>query len=247
MRFVLTGLLALSICAVTAVEGAEVRDLIAKLGKKDSDVRRAAAKELGELGSEAKEAVPALTKALRDRDVFVRRFAAEALGNIGPDAKEAVGKLTLATKDERKEVSLAAVEALGKMGTAAVPALQTTLKDSTRDPQVRGKAAAGLGKIGTGARSALKTLTEVLTGKIDNGSKVKGKKKKGKGPNDDDIRIEVALALGEVANAEDGAAVAALRSLAEGKQKNKALKKAAGDSYRKITGMEPKKKKKKQN
>src|SRR5207249_2064441 len=129
MRVVLTVMLALGICAVTAVEGAEVRDLIAKLSNKDSDVRRAAAKELSELGSEAKQAVPALTKALRDRDLFVRRFAAEALGKIGPDASDAIPKLALAMNDERKEVALAAVEALGKIGPSAIAALTSAVKD----------------------------------------------------------------------------------------------------------------------
>src|SRR5205807_6062275 len=125
MRFLLTGLLALGICTVTA-EAADVRDLVAKLGNTDSDVRRAAAKELGELGSEAKPAVPALIKALNDRDLFVRRFAAEALGNIGPDARLAIPKLVKATSDSRKEMALASVDALGKMGPEAVDALTTT-------------------------------------------------------------------------------------------------------------------------
>ncbi len=244
MRFLLTGLLALGICAVTAAEGAEVRDLVARLGNADSDVRRAAAKELGELGSEARSAVPALTKALNDRDLFVRRFAAEALGKIGPDAKSAIPALSKMTSDSRKEVALAAVEALGKMGPDAIDALITTVKGTGKDPAVRSRAAQSLGKMGPEARSAVKALTDVLTGKISSGPRVKGKGKK-KGPIDDDIRVEAAVALGEVAKAEDTAAVEALRSIAEGKQRNRQLKKAAGDSLRKITGMGPKKKKKK--
>ena len=60
-----------------------------------------------------------------------------------------------------------------------------------------------------------------------------------------DIRVEVATALGSVATAEDVAAIEALKAVSEGKQRNKALKKAAGDSLRKITGMGPAKKKKK--
>jgi HEAT repeat protein len=240
MRFVLTGALVLGVLGVASVQGAEVRDLIAKLNSKDSDQRREAARELGELGSGAKAAVPALTKALRDRDRFVRRYAAEALGNIGADAKDSIPKLVLAMNDE-KEVSLAAVAALGKMGKPAIDALTRAVKDTTKEPAVRAKAAQGLGKLGAEARGSVKTLTDVLTGK---GPKVKGKKK-GKMANDDDIRVDVAVALGDIASAEDTEAVAALRSIAEGKQRNRQLKKAAGDSLRKITGMGPKKKKKK--
>jgi HEAT repeat protein len=244
MRFLLTGLLAVALCAVTAAEGAEVRDLIAKLSNTDSDVRRAAAKELGELGGEARAAVPALTRALGDRDLFVRRFAAEALGKIGPDARDAIPKLGQATGDARKEVALAAVDALGKLGTPAIDTLTGAVKDSGKDPAVRARAIQQLGKMGPEARGAIKTLTEVLTGKVSAGPKVKGKGKK-KGPIDDDLRVEAAVALGEVAKAEDTGAVEALRSVAEGKQRNRQLRKAAGDSLRKITGMGPKKRKKK--
>ena len=45
-----------------------------------------AARGLGHMGPAAKEAVPALTAALKTRDVRVRTAAAKALGNIGPDA-----------------------------------------------------------------------------------------------------------------------------------------------------------------
>src|SRR4051812_31795678 len=101
MRYLLAGVLALGIVAVTTAEGAEVADLISKLGNKDSDIRRAAAKELSEMGSEAKSAVPALLKALKsDKDLFVRRFSAEAIGNIGSDSRDAITALALAMKDE---------------------------------------------------------------------------------------------------------------------------------------------------
>jgi HEAT repeat protein len=237
MRAALTGVLTLSIFFVAYAEGAEVRDLIAKLKDKDSDVRRAAAKELSELGEEAKPAVADLTRALRDKDLFVRRFSAEALGNIGEPAKSAIPALAASMNDERKEVAEAAADAIGKMGTAGIAALTSAVKDPTKDPNIRRKAAVGLGKIGLQARGAVPALTDVLSGKV--------KMRKGKGGNDDDIRIEVATALGSIAKADDKAAVEALKSVSEGKQRNKALAKAAGDALRQITGEGPKKKKKK--
>ena len=48
---------------------------------------------LGEIGPEAKSAVPALIKTLREGDVRLRGPAAEALGKIGPDAKTAIPAL----------------------------------------------------------------------------------------------------------------------------------------------------------
>jgi HEAT repeat protein len=229
MRFVLAGVLALGIFAVSTVEGAEVRDLVAKLSNKDSEVRRQAARELGEMGAEAKDAVGALRKAMRDPDLFVRRFSAEALGNIGVEAKAAVPELALALNDEKKEVALAAVESLGKLGPASIAALTSAIKDTNKDPLIRKKAALGLGKIGLQARSAVPALTDVLTGKIGGKTRRKNKDKE-----DNDIRVEVATALGAVAKPDDSAAIEALKAVSEGKQKNKALKKAAGDSLKQI-------------
>jgi len=50
----------------------------------DEDVREAAAFALGEIGPDAKAAVPVLSKALRDGDEGVREAAADALEKIQP-------------------------------------------------------------------------------------------------------------------------------------------------------------------
>jgi HEAT repeat protein len=242
MRSWLGGLLLLALLSLT-VHAADVNDLAGKLKSPDSDVRRAAAKELAGLGSAASPAVAALTAALGDRDRFVRRNAAEALGAIGTEAKSAVPRLALAVNDSTTEVQLAAVEALGAMGAVGAKGLTNAVKDPAKDQAVRVKAALALAKIGKEARSAVPTLAGLLTTKV--------KKGKGKGKtNDEDIRAEVATALGAIATAEDKSAIAALKSILEAKQKNKQLQKAAGDAYRQITGEEPpkaKKKKKKKN
>ncbi len=183
--------------------------------------------------------MPALTKSLSDRDLFVRRFSAEALGAIGPDSKSAVPGLAKALNDSRKEVQLAAADALGKIGPSSIQALSSAVKDPAKDGAVRQKAAQGLARIGMEARSSLPTLASVLKGKV---------KGKGKGKfNDDDVRVDVAVALGAIAGPEDSAAIEALRSVSEGKQRNKALKQAAGEALKKITGEEPPKKKKKKD
>src|SRR5262245_48146237 len=104
MRTIPTAFLALALGAgALADDGADVKALVTKLQSADSDVRRQAARDLGELGKDAKAAVPALTNALKDKDLFVRRYAAQALGEIGPDAKGAVSKLSLLMLDERRE------------------------------------------------------------------------------------------------------------------------------------------------
>ena len=237
MRIALTGALMMGIWFTTYIEGAEVRELIAKLKDKDSDIRRAAAKELAEVGPEAKSAVPDLIRALRDKDLFVRRYSAEALGNVGPEAKAAIPALSAALNDPKKEVAEAAIDALGKFGPESLAALTSALKDANKDPAVRRKAAIALGKIGLRARSAVPAMTDILNGKVKAA-------KKGKG-NDDDIRLEVASALGSVAKSDDTAAIKALETLSEAKRKGP-LKTAAGEALRKINGMEPAKKKKKE-
>ena len=237
MRIALTGALMMGIWFTTYIEGAEVRELIAKLKDKDSDTRRAAAKELAEVGPEAKPAVPDLIRALRDKDLFVRRYSAEALGNVGPEAKSAIPALSAALNDPKKEVAEAAIDALGKFGHDSLAALTSALKDANKDPSVRRKAAVALGKIGLRARSAVPAMTDILNGKVKAA-------KKGKG-NDDDIRLEVASALGSVAKSDDTAAIDALKTLSEAKRKSP-LKTAAGEAIRKINGMEPAKKKKKE-
>jgi HEAT repeat protein len=117
-----------------------------KLEDPDPQVRRQAARSLAAL--EAKEAVPGLTTALKDKDDGVRASAAEALWSIGPAAKEAIPALTAALKDKNVDVRLNAAGALGGIGPeakSAVPALNAALKDQNED--VRNAAAKALSHI----------------------------------------------------------------------------------------------------
>src|SRR5262249_46399239 len=106
----------------------EVTTLIKRLKDKDVDVRSGAAFALGELGEEAKEAVPALIQALQDADRNARFWSAEALGKIGAPAVPALAE---ALKDKNAGVRYGAAYALAKMGAeakAAVGALSDALK-----------------------------------------------------------------------------------------------------------------------
>ena len=106
----------------------ETKDLIKKLKSSDPDMRRAAAKELGELGPDAADAVPALAAALKDSDKFVRRFAAQSLAKMGDAAKPAREPLAAILKNpaEVREVlaehNLAERQAVGLGGGGGVPA-----------------------------------------------------------------------------------------------------------------------------
>jgi len=92
------------------------------LGDKEVGNRFYAAEALGKIGEPAKEAVPALIKALGDEKAEkVRSNVAEALGKIG-DA-QAVPALIEALSDEVWGVRYSAARALGEIGEPAVPAL----------------------------------------------------------------------------------------------------------------------------
>jgi PAS domain S-box-containing protein len=141
----------------------EIQNLISALCSKDSNVRRQAAEALGNIGPEAKAAVPALIESLKDGEEGVREAAAKSLGKIGPEAKAAVQALIEMLKDEDKYVLGAATEALGYIGIeakAAVPTLIGALKDP--DIDFRRLAARTLGKIGPEAKAAVPALVEAL-------------------------------------------------------------------------------------
>jgi HEAT repeat protein len=112
-------------------------------------VRDRAAEALGKIGPAAKDAVPALSRALNDPDKAVGTRAAEALGRIGPAAKAAVPALLTAFKDDkRRAVGDRAAEALGRMGPAAktaVPVLSRALNDGSRR-ELAGRALVQIGQ-----------------------------------------------------------------------------------------------------
>src|SRR5262249_11653801 len=127
---------------------------------KESSVRTAAARALGQVGPDAKPAIAALDKALRDPDVGVRRQASAALSHVG---KGAVAKLiqTLSAKGpEGRWDAIVALEHIGPEAKAAVPELTEML--TAREPFLRWEAATALGRIGSAAKSAVPELTKLL-------------------------------------------------------------------------------------
>jgi HEAT repeat protein len=85
--------------------------LVAAL-KKDSLVRQNAALALGQIGPDARAAVPALGEALGDSEWAVRRQAALALGHIGVHAHPAIPALQKLSRDPDPLVRKAAQQAL---------------------------------------------------------------------------------------------------------------------------------------
>lgn len=127
----------------------EVPELAKLLKSPTPEVRIYAASALGQLGSEAKEAVSALADALGDSKNEVQRLAVDTLKSIGPGAATAAPKLAeVASNPEKKQLRRAALEALVAIGQpASVEALKRALQDDEMD--IRKLAGDGLVQIGT--------------------------------------------------------------------------------------------------
>jgi HEAT repeat protein len=186
----------------------EVADLAARLAGSDYKAASRASERLVKIGAPA---VPALKKLLDDNAAHV--LAAETLGKIGPDASDALSGLVEGLKKVGEpEYSAAATIAMGKIGAAAVPYLQSVLKEET-DEKVLANASLVLRQIGPDAKDAVPELIEVVKkgkppqavealGRIGPKAKaavpVLAEALKGKGSGSDPMRVRAAIALGQI-------------------------------------------------
>ena len=136
--------------ALSAIGAPAVDFLIPALEAKNWWVRDAAAEVLGDIGLDARKAVPTLMSAVRDESEAVRSHAAEALGTTGQQSDTAAPALIAASQDAEESVRRNAVFALARLGPhakSAVNALKNVLFDENR--YVRGDAVHALLRIGT--------------------------------------------------------------------------------------------------
>jgi HEAT repeat protein len=106
--------------------------LVSVLDHKEGGLRYDAARALGQMGAEAKAAIPALARLQADKDEAVRREATKALCHIG---KAALPALTASLQSDSVEVRRNVVVALSNLGPDALPALRSAAKD--KDEVVR--------------------------------------------------------------------------------------------------------------
>jgi RNA polymerase sigma factor (sigma-70 family) len=128
-----------------------VPGLLKRLASADASDRAAAASQLGELGADAIDAVPALVERLKhDPRNTVRFGSAAALGKIGPTARAAVPDLITALREDwGGGVQREAATALGLIGElSALPALKRASTDSDNE-------------VARAAAEAIKRLEEV--------------------------------------------------------------------------------------
>ena len=156
---------------------AEVQGYIDDLAGADVTKRWQAAMMLGQLGREARAAVPALITALDDHDAIVRMWVAGSLGKMAPESAPALPRLqALRASDPdaqvRRNAALAVERILAAVPagpavpsgptapmTAEVRALVEKLADA--DAFVRMKAAKQLGAMGPAAAAAAPAIEKL--------------------------------------------------------------------------------------
>jgi len=137
-------------------EGRKIAEWITKLDEGEARDQANAARVLGYIGPEAKEAVPALAAKLDSADEPLRLEAAAALVKIGDRSEKVVQTLTDAVRFVQTDLRISAIELLGTIGQpaqSAIPDLVQLLNDPSEI--VRQKTVGTLGKIGPAAYPAL--------------------------------------------------------------------------------------------
>jgi HEAT repeat protein len=160
-----------AVIALKSFEPAPVRaalgDLLFLCEDKDSEVRRAAVKELTRVvePQDLKVALAILQGVLADRDLEIKRNAALALANIGgKETAAAVPILVDALRRgdlELRRQAAAGLRNIGEAAASAVPDLLQTLRDP--DEELRKNSAFALGGIGPKAEKAVPALVALLT------------------------------------------------------------------------------------
>lgn len=107
---------------------ADVSRLLDKLGSDKMDEQMDAARELGQLGAGARQAVPALRRLLADKNAWLRARAAIALLKIDQEhCKEAMAALAGQFADERNGACILVLE-IGKLRVTSKEAVAGFLK-----------------------------------------------------------------------------------------------------------------------
>jgi len=145
------------------VDKGMVPSLIKSLKDANRETKVKAARELGSVGPEAKEAVPHLLPLAQGKDDELRTAALIALEQVGAESKPALPLFLAAIKEGDPLVRQSAIRALGKFGPqakAALPDLETLLIKS--EGADRMEIAEALVRIDSENKPALSILTAGL-------------------------------------------------------------------------------------
>jgi HEAT repeat protein len=149
-----------------------VAAFLGKLRDPDPKTRACAARQLGYLGADAREALPHIIRQMReDEHNGVRANLTDALWAIGPDTKATVDEWLAAIRADDSEVRLYGAFALGyyKPHPARQKEIVGALAAATRDKDdgVRWMAVRGLARLGPSAAEAVPDLLAVVLDEKD--------------------------------------------------------------------------------
>jgi HEAT repeat protein len=184
------------VLGLAAFGGSAARPLADALQHPDARVRWHAAAALMQLRRAAREAAPALRRAMDDADWPVRNAAGRALEDVADE--EAVPLLAQALTDASAETRYHAARALARVGPGsapAVPVLTIALRDE--DWEVRMESAWALAAVGPAAAGAEPALLAAL------------------GDADPQVRASAAWALAGIGGSREAAVPALRRALAD--------------------------------
>ena len=132
--------------------GRRLSEWIKLLESEDALERLGAARSLGDMGADAKGAIPWLIKSLSDRDATVRTEAAWTLGAIGPEAASAIPAMVSCFKRSNGFNKGIIGPAIGRIGARAVPALMELSNESNEYRAIGGNASDWYRRASAGAR-----------------------------------------------------------------------------------------------
>lgn len=200
----------------TFISAEDTNKLILQLKNKDPEIRRVAAKALGDAGEDDAKIIGALILGLQDKDTFVRRFSAQSLGNLKTQNKEAIPALAalLNSAEEKKENQSAAAISLGKIGSSSFSVLHSAFIDKSKPTNIREKAIEAIGTLGKDGKSAVPDLMETLK--------------------DEELRFASAVALGKIGSEAKQAKESLKLIVEDKKQRDKSFKDAASAALKNI-------------
>jgi len=201
------------LCLLFAGCGANPTDkAISQLQSSDVEVRRAAARALGEQAVRDARAVQAVTKAVADSDKEVRWLSIDDLAKIGPPAASSLPAVIKALDDADAAVRLRAALAIQKIDPKN-PNFPRVLIAEMRAGN--GRVLLDVGAMGKDAAWAVPTLMELLSHQSPK------------------VRALAAQALGRIGPASSDAQTALQRAAAD---PNPAVQSAAREALRSIEG-----------
>jgi len=137
--------------------------LLGKLTQfENSQVRIAALEILGKIGSDARELLPTITKALESAEDPLRTWLAGAYWRIGGAAGKAVSVLIVELRGPNGGTACDIIGEMGPIAKDAIPELISIIQDVDRDADVSWAAIDALGSIGSDAAIAVPSLIRAL-------------------------------------------------------------------------------------